>query len=259
MIETTLILSNEFSTLSVFLLLALMFSQTLIAQNETTEGLDKVFHTSDEEGETATQPNRRKGQKTQILPEGAYRVGCVCMTGEVRSTTGIGSCAGHGGVRYWLVVNKDGETLQYPTARHALNADNEPAPYIGPNPQQRYTTQPPTIIVMPAQPNGLTNLPQGVPQYPRHLDSQIIVYQALPVPFDSTKQQSLHKTALYGLPLIFDSLMQLCMILVVCGTLVIILKMFMQQGDKEPLNSLKVFKNIRLTLIEIFFNNNRFK
>ena len=245
--------------LYVIVLLGLMFSQTLIAQNETTEGLDKVFHTSDEDGETATQPNRRKGQKTQTLPEGSYRVGCVCMTGEVRSTTGIGSCAGHGGVRYWLVVDKAGDTLQYPTARQALNADHEPAPYIGPNPQQRYTTQPPTIIVMPAPANGFTNLPEGTPQYPRRLDSQIIVYQAMPMPFDSAKQQNLDKTALYGLPLIFNSLMQLCMVLVVCGTLVIILKIFMQQGDKDPSNSLKIFRNIRLTLIEIFFNNNRFK
>jgi hypothetical protein len=228
----------------------------LSAQTDTEEGLDKIFHTADIEGETATQPNRRKGQKTQILPEGSARVGCVCMTGEVRSTTGTGSCAGHGGVRYWLVVNAQGDTLQYPTGRQALNAENEPAAYIGPNPQQRYTTQPPTIVMMPAPANGFTGTP---PQYPSGRDSQIVVIQTLPAPIDSSRHTGLDKTALYGLPLVFDSLIQLCMILVVCGTLVIIVKMFISQGDPQASQSQKIFRNIRLTLLKVLFKNNGFK
>ena len=242
----------------LFFMLSLSFQ--LAAQNETEEGLDKIFHTSDIEGETATQPNRRKTQKTQALPEGSSRVGCVCMTGEVRSTTGTGSCAGHGGVRYWLVVNAEGDTLQYPTGRQALNAENEPAPYIGPSPQMRYTTQPPTIVLMPNPANGFTDMPaQAPPQYSARPDSQIVVFQALPAPIDTTRSNSLNPNALYGLPLIFDSIIQLCMILVVCGTLVIIVKLFMQQGDVETGNTQKIFKNIRLTLLKVLFKNNGFK
>lgn len=233
----------------------------LKAQNEVEEGLDKIFHTSDVEGETATQWSRRTGQRTQTLPDGSYRVGCVCMTGEVRSTTSTGSCAGHGGVRYWLVVNAEGDTLQYPTGRQALNAETEPAPYIGPNPQMRYTAQPPTIIVMPSPANGFSDMPTTTapPQYKMGQDSQVVFFQNLPVPYDSTKQAGMDKTALYGLPLVFDSLIQLCMILVICGTLVLIVRMFLQQGDPQAMNSQRIFKRIKLTFLKILFHNNRFK
>jgi hypothetical protein len=240
----------------------LLLNQTiqLTAQTDLDEGLDKIFHTADIEGETATQWARRKTQNTQALPEGSSRIGCVCMTGEVRSTTSTGSCAGHGGVRYWLVINAQGDTLQYPTARQALNSDNEPAPYIGPSPQMRYTTQPPTIIFMPSQANGFVDMPmQQTPQYRMGQDSQIVLFQALPTPYDSTRRVGMDKTALFGLPLIFDSLIQLCTVLVICGTLLIIVRMFLQQGEQQPLNSQKIFKRIRLTLFKILFKNNKFK
>ena len=242
----------------VFLLLSL--SLPLSAQSyDTAEDLDKTFHTSDIEGETATQANRRTGQRTQAMPEGSYRIGCECMTGEVRSTTGIGSCAGHGGVRYWLVVNTEGDTLQYPTARQALNAENEPQPYIGPNPQTRYSTQPPTIIFMPAQANGLNGLPPPLPpEYRSFQDSLIALFHALPTPSDSTSNRPSKDTVLLGLPLILNSLIQLCIVLVICGTLVLIVRMFMQQPDQPGANSQKIFKKIRLTLIKILFKDNRF-
>jgi len=245
---------NRLYILIVFFLLNLSFH--LVAQNETEEGLDKVFHTSDIEGETATQASRRKPQVTQMLPEGSYRVGCVCMTGEVRSTTSTGSCAGHGGVRYWLVVNAAGDTVQYPTGRQVLNADNEPTPYIGPNPQMRYTTQPPTIVFMPPQANSFTDVP---PQYPRSQDTQKVWFQALSAPNDTIQTYGQGGGVLTGLPLIFDSIIQLCIVLVICGTLVIIVKLFMQQGDPQASESLKIFRNIRLTLIKILFKNNRFR
>ena len=239
--------------LSLFLLL--IYSNLLEAQNQIEEGMDKVFHTSDIEGEVATQANRRKQQMTQILPEGSYRVGCVCMTGEVRSTTSTGSCSGQGGVRYWLVVNAAGDTVQYATGRQALNADNEPIPYIGPNPQMRYTTQPPTIIIMPQQGNALTD---ATPQYPQRQDTQNVWFRALSSSNDTLLAHQM-PGALTGLPLVFDSLIQLCIVLVICGTLVIIVKMFMQQGNPPGTDSLKIFRNIRLTLIKILFRNNRFK
>ena len=230
---------------------------TSTAQNNAEGGLDNVFRTSDEDGETATQRNRRKGQRTQTLPEGSERVGCVCINGAIRNTTGVGSCSGQGGVRYWLVENAKGDTLQYPTARHALNADDEPLPYVGPHPQARNAGQP-TIIIMPSPANGLADgSRQAPPQYLGRLDSQIIVWQAAPNFYDSTKNYG-DPTALLGLPMVFNSIIQLCMVLVICGTLVIVLKLFLNQGTTEAQNSQKIFKNIRLTLLKILFKNNRF-
>ena len=243
------------------LLILLSFSLQISAQSSDTaeEGLDKIFHSSDIEGETATQANRRTPQRTQAMPEGSYRIGCECMTGEVRSTTGIGSCAGHGGVRYWLVVNTEGDTLQYPTARQALNAENEPKPYIGPNPQTRYSTQPPTIIFMPSQANGFGDMSMPPPpQYRTSQDSQIVLFQQLPVPYDSTSNRASNNTALLGLPLVLNSLIQLCIVLVICGTLVLIVRMLMQQPDQPGSSSQKIFKKIRLTLIKVLFKDNRF-
>jgi hypothetical protein len=248
------------------LFIGLLMTQTvsISAQNNAEAGLDNIFRTSDEDNETATQANRRNGQRTQALPEGSERVGCVCMSGSVRATTGIGSCSGQGGVRYWLVENAEGDTLQYPTARQALNSDSEVTPYLGPNPQSRNPNQP-TIIIMPAQANGIVENPQqgtppdylGTSPYNRGLDSQIVVFQQMPMPFDSTKRNG-DPTALLGLPLIFNSLIQLCMVLVVCGTLVVIIKLFLNQGQPDAGNSIKVFKNIRLTLLKILVRGNRF-
>jgi hypothetical protein len=229
----------------------------LSAQNNPEEGLDNIFRTSDEEGETPTQYSRRKGQRTQALPEGSERVGCVCMSGSVRATTGIGSCSGQGGVRYWLVENAEGDTLKYPTSRQALNADTEVTPYLGPNPQARNSGQP-TIIIMPAQANGFAEIPAaGTPQYKRLLDSQIVLFQQIPVAADSIKRNG-DASTLMGLPLIFNSLIQLCMILVVCATLVIIIKLFLNQGTPEAGNTQKIFKNIRLTLLKVLVKGNRF-
>lgn len=243
------------------LITLLSFSLQISAQSYDTaeEGLDKIFHTSDIEGETATQANRRTPQRTQAMPEGSYRIGCECMTGEVRSTISTGSCAGHGGVRYWLVVNAEGDTLQYPTARQALNAETEPKPYIGPNPQTRYSTQPPTIIFMPSQANGFVDMPPQLPTpYRTFQDSQIVMFQQLPVPYDSTSYRASNNEALFGLPLILNSLIQLCIVLVICGTLVLIVRMFMQQPEQPGSSSQKIFKKIRLTLIKILFKDNRF-
>jgi hypothetical protein len=237
--------------------LTMTLTKPLMAQNSDAAGLDNIFRTSDEEGETATQANRRKGQRTHALPEGSERVGCVCMSGSVRSTTGIGSCSGQGGVRYWLVENAEGDTLQYPTSRQALNSDTEVAPYIGPSPQSRATNAP-TIIFMPPQANGFVEMPpQGTPQYKRLLDSQIVVFQT-PTRLHDSIVGNQNSEVLFGLPLIFNSLIQLCMVLIVCGTLVVIVKLFLNQGQPDAGNSIKVFKNIRLTLLKILVRGNRF-
>jgi hypothetical protein len=247
---------TRFSTL---LTIGLFVTQILPirAQNNADAGLDNIFRTSDEDTETATQSSRRKGQRTQLLPEGSERVGCVCMSGSVRATTGIGSCSGQGGVRYWLVKNADGDTLQYPTSRQALNSDTEVAPYVGPSPQSRAENAP-TIIFMPPQGNGFVEMPNGeTPQYKRLLDSQIVIFQAPTRPYDSVSRNG-DSSALMGLPLIFNSLIQLCMVLVVCATLVIIIKLFLNQGNPEAGNSQKIFKNIRLTLLKVLVRGNRF-
>jgi hypothetical protein len=244
--------------------LTMTATMPLIAQNNAEAGLDNIFRTSDEDTETATQASRRKGQRTQALPEGSERIGCVCMSGNVRSTTGIGSCSGQGGVRYWLVENAEGDTLQYPTSRQALNSDTEVAPYVGPSPQSRAANAP-TIIFMPPQTNGFTEMPDGgtppdyvgTSPYKRLLDSQIVIFQTPTRPYDTIARNQ-NSDVLFGLPLIFNSMIQLCMVLIVCGTLVVIVKLFLNQGQPDAGNSIKVFKNIRLTLLKILVRGNRF-
>ena len=231
----------------------------LAAQNDTAgEGFDKIFHTADLAGETATQASRRaQAQRTQALPDDSYRVGCECMSGEIRSTTGIGSCSGQGGVRYWLVVNAGGDTLKYPTARQALNADNEPTPYIGPSPQVRSSSQP-TIIIMPVQSaNGFAAVAPNSTSYAP--DSQIVAYENLYTRRDSLSGiNGKDKPVMLGIPHVLHALIQLCMLLVVCGTLIIITKIFLKQGtEQHTSNSNNITKRIRLTLIKILFRNNK--
>ncbi|MCC5946569.1 MAG: hypothetical protein JJT94_16680 [Bernardetiaceae bacterium] len=45
------------------------------------------------------------GAEAQTAEKRKQRVGCVCKDGERRSTTGAGSCSGHGGVKYWLYAD----------------------------------------------------------------------------------------------------------------------------------------------------------
>lgn len=81
--------------------------------------LEEIFRTSDHEGETPT--NRRQRDKTAkrvSVPKGAFRIGCHCMDGSYSDTHSIGSCSGHGGVRFWVYRTREGDTVHVLTTRH---------------------------------------------------------------------------------------------------------------------------------------------
>ena len=228
------------------------------SQDENQEGLDKIFRTSDEDGETATQAARRKSRIGQSLPEGSSRVGCICMNGEIRPTISVGSCSGRGGVRFWLVENTEGDTTQYPTVRHAMNSENPPEPYIGPNPSSKYQQQP-TIIVMPAPQVATPVPPSGI------RDTQVIMYQT-PAPLppsayltavaDSTQNKPSGVSLMSFNPLIGYALI-FCGFVVVCMVFLYLMRLLLRESP-QFMYERKAFKRIRITLIKILLKDNRF-
>ena len=84
--------------------------------------LEEIFRTSDHEGETPTNRRQRdKKVKRVSVPTGAFRVGCHCMDGSYSDTHSIGSCSGHGGVRFWVYRTREGDTVHVLTARHEIH------------------------------------------------------------------------------------------------------------------------------------------
>lgn len=84
--------------------------------------LEEIFRTSEQEGETPTNRRQRdKKVKRMSAPKGSFRIGCHCMDGTYSDTRSIGSCAGHGGVRYWVYRTREGDTVHVLTARHEIH------------------------------------------------------------------------------------------------------------------------------------------
>ncbi|MCS7035354.1 MAG: hypothetical protein RMJ33_14185 [Saprospiraceae bacterium] len=79
---------------------------------------EEYFRTSEQPGETPTNARQRQGGKRVSPPPGAARVGCICMDDTPSDATSIGACSGHGGVRYWLYLQPNGDTVRVTTARH---------------------------------------------------------------------------------------------------------------------------------------------
>ena len=75
---------------------------------------DDTYRTSEEDGERGTQYSFDVNHP----PEGAARIGCICMDGTSMDLKGGGACAGYGGVRHWIYETKDGKEKMYPTERH---------------------------------------------------------------------------------------------------------------------------------------------
>ncbi len=78
---------------------------------------EEAYRTSEEEGEKGTQ----YGFDVNHPPEGAKRIGCICMDGTSMDLKGGGACSGYGGVRYWLYELKNGEEYLHPTERHKFH------------------------------------------------------------------------------------------------------------------------------------------
>ena len=85
-----------------------------ISNAEQDGNWDESYRTSDEEGEKGTQYSF----DVMHVPEGAVRVGCICMDEVSMDLKGGGACSGHGGVRFWVYKLKDGEDFLFPTERH---------------------------------------------------------------------------------------------------------------------------------------------
>ncbi len=110
--------------LSGKLALCLLIFGTLHAQDPDIEAnerrvVEEYFRTSEQPGETPTNRRQREqGVKRVSPPPGAARVGCICMDDTRSEATSIGACSGHGGVRFWLYVQPNGDTMRITTARH---------------------------------------------------------------------------------------------------------------------------------------------
>jgi len=104
-----------------FLPLCVIAQDPDIASDEKAR-IEEIFRTSDQAGETPTNRRQRdKKVKRVSVPKGAFRVGCHCMDGSYSDTRSIGSCAGHGGVRYWVYRTREGDTVHVLTARHEIH------------------------------------------------------------------------------------------------------------------------------------------
>lgn len=79
---------------------------------------EEYFRTSEQPGETPTNARQRNQGKRVSPPPGAARVGCICMDDTPSDATSIGACSGHGGVRYWLYLQPNGDTVRVTTGRH---------------------------------------------------------------------------------------------------------------------------------------------
>ncbi len=96
--------------------------------SESERNTEEVWRSSEEPGEVST--SKRKRRMKYRLPEpppGAFRIGCICMDGTRADTRGIGSCSGHGGVRYWVYRLKDGDTVHLFTEHHLKHPEALPA------------------------------------------------------------------------------------------------------------------------------------
>jgi hypothetical protein len=81
--------------------------------------LEDIYRSSDHEGEIPTSFRDRHDRQTKRVsaPEGAVRVGCICMNGTDSEARSTGACSGRGGVRFWLYRSVEGDTVRIRTGR----------------------------------------------------------------------------------------------------------------------------------------------
>jgi hypothetical protein len=233
----------------------LLWANLSFTQNDSLTGWDKIFRTSDLDGEVPTQANRRhwKGNVPKNLPDGSERVGCVCMNGAVRPTVGTGSCNGRGGVRFWLIKTPNGDTIQQPTIRHEGSPDYDPEKFVGPNPQP----QPIVVVLSPNTADSLYNprfYPPSVNGQAGRTDTQVILLQT-PTAATLQAQQPVGSPSFMGDMAWLAPVMNFSSVTVICLTVAYILKLILSSPSDKP--SFQVIKRIRLTLVKILFRGNR--
>jgi hypothetical protein len=109
-----------------------LFSCVLTAQDpdipqihgENADG-EWVYRTSDEEGEVPSNAFERvRRRKVRVSePEGAVRIGCVCMNGKHSDAHSSGACSGFGGVRFWIYQLPSEDTVWIMTHLHQAHPD----------------------------------------------------------------------------------------------------------------------------------------
>jgi len=98
--------------------------------NEAKKGIEHVWRSSQLDKETPTNAREARNKRRDAgtlsggLPAGSKRVGCVCMDYEEKQQTGGGACGGHGGVRFWLYVLENGDTVRLSTWRDKEHPDS---------------------------------------------------------------------------------------------------------------------------------------
>jgi len=116
-------ITTSFRCLLLLLLLPLLCAgQDPDLEADEQARLEEIFRSSEQEGETPTNRRQRdKKVKRVSAPKGAFRIGCHCMDGSYSDTHSIGSCSGHGGVRFWVYRTREGDTVHVLTARHEIH------------------------------------------------------------------------------------------------------------------------------------------
>lgn len=149
--------------LATFLIVLFPAVCTLLAQDPDIEAnersaMEDFFRTSEQPGETPANARQRRGNTKRVsVPKGAARIGCVCMDDSRSPARSIGACSGHGGVRYWLYLTPEGDTVRVLTARHEFHPhpldSTERTELVQAQEQRRQspanTAAAPTILVLP--------------------------------------------------------------------------------------------------------------
>jgi len=112
-------------TILAFFLVFFAFHAGSFAQDPDIEAdersvLEDIYRSSDGDAEipTAFRDRNSRQKKRVSAPEGAQRIGCVCMNGSSSPAHSTGACSGAGGVRFWLYRSKEGDTTRVLTGRH---------------------------------------------------------------------------------------------------------------------------------------------
>ncbi len=111
--------STSLLPLALCLLPLLLSAQDPDIEADEKARIEEIFRTSEQEGETPTSRRQRDQKIKRVsVPKGAFRVGCHCMDGSYSDTRSVGSCSGHGGVRYWVYRTREGDTVHIITGNH---------------------------------------------------------------------------------------------------------------------------------------------
>lgn len=152
------------------------FSQNSRTEAEEPRPAEEYFRTSEQPGETpVNRRQRERGTRRFSAPPGAARVGCLCMDDTPSKATSVGACSGHGGVRYWLYAQPNGDTLRVPTARHEQHPQPldslERTELVSPTKRKQHpptSAQAPTVIIVQMLPPP-DNDPFTLPTWPETL------------------------------------------------------------------------------------------